>query len=251
VDPEAGIRANAVRTFFERGLIDQARAQAALAVSIAEKLGQPLALSLAHWRAGMLAVRLGDVARVAAHAERMGQVVATTCVIQGDGPSCYLRGWALARQGRPQEGIELIRDGLERHLRLGMIASSTEVMGYAVEALLLAGDVPGANRELAAAFARSRELDEHYYLPVLLVLQARAADAQGDAAGAGRWLRQAVDVARGQEAPGFELKAALALAAHSTATSGDREALRRVLESLPEGRDTQDAVRAGQLLSAM
>jgi hypothetical protein len=29
VDPETGIRANAVRTFFERGLIDQARAQSA------------------------------------------------------------------------------------------------------------------------------------------------------------------------------------------------------------------------------
>jgi DNA-binding winged helix-turn-helix (wHTH) protein/tetratricopeptide (TPR) repeat protein len=250
VDPEAGIRANAVRTFFERGLIDQARAQSAQAVSIAEKLGQPLALSLAHWRAGMLEVRLGDEARVAAHADRMAQVVATTCVIQGDGPSRYLRGWALARQGRPEEGFELIRDGLERHLRLGMVASSTEVMGYGVEALLLAGDLPGASRELAAAFARSRELDEHYYLPVLLLLQGQVADAQGDAAAAGRWLRQAVQVARDQQAQGFELKAALALAAHSTATRDDREALHTVLQSLPEGRDTRDAVRAAELLSA-
>jgi DNA-binding winged helix-turn-helix (wHTH) protein/tetratricopeptide (TPR) repeat protein len=244
VDPEAGIRANSVRTLYERGLFRQARAQNERALAIAESLGQPLAMSLAHWRAGMLEIRFGNPARVLEHANRIEAIVARTHVQQGDGPSRYLRGWVLAQQGQPREGLELIRDGLERHLRIGMIASSTEVIGYAAEALVLAQDWDAANRELAHAFTRARELDEHFYVTALLLLQARVASGQGDRAGAYRWLREAVRTAREQEAPGFELKAARALAAHPDATPDDHVALQTLIESLPEGLD--DAGSAGK-----
>jgi predicted ATPase len=248
VDPETGIRANAVRSLFECGLIDQAREQSRRAVEMSAALGQPLAQSLAHWRAGMLEVRLSNPAGVMAHAQQMEQIVARTAVQQGDGPSRYLRGWAMAQLGQAREGVELIRDGLARHLRIGMAASSTEVMGYCVEALILAGDLNGARHELTQAFARARESGEDYYLPVLLMLQARVSQGEGDEAGAFQHLQEAVRTARDQGAAGFELKAANALVAHAGSTADDRRALQTLLGSFVEGRDTHDYRRGMSLV---
>jgi DNA-binding winged helix-turn-helix (wHTH) protein/tetratricopeptide (TPR) repeat protein len=250
LDPEAGIRANSVRTLFDRGLIDQARHQARRAIDISDRIGAPLAQSLAHWRAGMLAVRLGDPDQVLQHADAIANVVAKTAVVQGDGPSRYLRGWALAQRGRAREGVALIRDGLDRHLRIGMIASSTEVMGYCVDALIAAADWEEAAKELDGAFARARELQELHYLPLLLLQRAHLSRAQGEEAGALGWLRDAVRTAREQEAPGLELKAALALVSHPACLSQDRAALGTLLEGLVEGRDTADYQRARALISA-
>jgi DNA-binding winged helix-turn-helix (wHTH) protein/tetratricopeptide (TPR) repeat protein len=249
IDPETGIRANAVRTLFERGLIDQARAQAARSITMAEALGQPLAQSLARWRAGMLEVRLGNPQNVIEHANAIETIVAKTCVVQGDGPSRYLRGWAMAQLGDPLTGLAHIRDGLARHLRIGMISSSTEVMGYAAEALVLAGDWDGANKELAETFARARDLDEHYYVPILLMLQARVASGQGDEKAAYRWLQEAVQLSRSQEARAFELKAACALAEHPASTGADKTALSDLLKTFTEGIDSKDVNRARSLVN--
>ena len=248
VDPECGIRANSVRALFQRGLFDEARRQSAQSIEMARELGQPLAQVLAHWRAGMLEVRLGRPERVIEHADRVAGVVGKTCIAQGDGPSRYLRGWAEARLGDPARGLANILDGLERHLRIGMIANSTEVMAYAAEAQVLARDFKGAARQLAEAFARSRDLDEQDYVPILLLLQARVADGQGDAAGALRWLREAVRIARAQQAQGFELKAAIALAEHPASDPADREALSALCAQLREGHDIPDMQRARQLI---
>jgi DNA-binding winged helix-turn-helix (wHTH) protein/tetratricopeptide (TPR) repeat protein len=248
VDPEVGIRANAVRTLFERGLYDQAREQARRSIAIAMEIGQPLAQVLARWRAAMLEVRLGNPDKVIEQADAIANVVGKTCVAQGDGPSRYLRGWAIAQQGQAREGIALIRDGLERHLRIGMIASSTEVISYGVDALIAAGDWESANKDLALAFTRAREMDEHYYLPVLLIQQSRVSQGQGDDTRAHHWLREAVRIAREQEAPGFELKAANALVSHPASTPDDRAALKSLLEGLTEGRDTADHRRGMSLI---
>jgi tetratricopeptide (TPR) repeat protein len=250
VDPEAGIRANAVRTLYERGLFDEARRQSDRAVAVADGLGQPLAQSLARWRAGMLEVRLGNPDKVIEHAAAIEEIVAKTSVSQADGPSRYLRGWAMAQQGDPRAGLEKIRDGLERHLRIGMISSCTEVMGYAADALLLARDWDGAAKELDAAFARARELDEQYYLPVLLILQARLAQGRGDAATAYRRLTEAVQLAHQQDAAGFELKAACARLEHPASNSADREALASLVATLGAAQDVPDLQLARRLLAS-
>jgi len=130
-----------------------------------------------------------------------------------------------------------------------MIASSTEVMGYAIEALVLAGDWDGAETELAAAFARARELDEHAYVPMMLLLQARVAQGRGDAAAAYGWIRKSADLSLAQEAPAFELKAACELVAHPHATPEDRQRLSALLDSLAEGPDVPDVIRGRSLIS--
>ncbi|HTX25054.1 MAG TPA: AAA family ATPase [Steroidobacteraceae bacterium] len=247
LDPEVGARANAVRTLFERGLFDRARAEAERAVNLAHQIGQPLTRSLAHWRAGMLAIRFEDPKGVLKHADAMREIVETTTVSQGDGAARYLRGWATARLGDPKGGLALIREGLERQLRIGAIANCTEVMGYAAEAMILARDWAGAEKELSKAFDRARELQEWVYSPMLMLLQARAAAGRGDSAVALHRLREAVETSRKQEAPGFELKVACTLVEHPDCTSKDRAALAALLKKLPEGHDAPDILRARAL----
>jgi len=158
-----------------------------------------------------------------------------------------LCGWVFVQRGDPQRGLEMIRDGLARHLAIGMIANCTEVMGYAAEALVIGGDLAEAERQLDEAFTRARELDEHTYEPMLLLTRALLAEKGGDHTAAERWLRESVRVAREQGAPGFELKGALALVDRADAKAGDRRALAELVGTFTEGGDVPDVVRARKL----
>jgi hypothetical protein len=114
--------------------------------------------------------------------------------------------------------------------------------------LLLAGEWAAADAELARAFARAKEIDEHCHAPILLLLRARVAGGQGDESAAAHWIREALRVAREQEATGFELKAAIALIEHPHHTREDREALAALLGTIDEGHDTRDFVLAMSLI---
>ena len=59
-------------------------------------------------------------------------------------------------------------------------------MGYAVEALVLAGDWDAAQHELDEVFRFADEHGERVYLPQLFLLEAAIARARGDSAAAPR-----------------------------------------------------------------
>jgi hypothetical protein len=131
-----------------------------------------------------------------------------------------------------------------------MIANSTEVMAYAAEALILAKDFEGASRQLAEAFARSRELDEQDFVPMLVLLEARVAEGTGDASAAYGWLGEAVRLARSQQADGLELKVSCARVEHPLSSTADRDELAALFGRLAEGHDIADMQRARRLLGA-
>ena len=79
---------------------------------------------------------------------------------QADGPAHWLLGWAQVQFGTPREGFQNIRTGYECHAKLGMYAGNTEVLGHATEALLVAGDLPEAERQLDEAFALAHRIQE-------------------------------------------------------------------------------------------
>ena len=60
------------------------------------------------------------------------------------------------------------------------------MLGYAAEALANAGDWAGARQELEAAMQCADAIGEREYLPQLLVLEARIADALGEREAGGR-----------------------------------------------------------------
>jgi hypothetical protein len=81
-----------------------------------------------------------------------------------------------------------------------MLAGTSEVLGYAAEALVLAQDWDGAREQLRRALDMSAHTAERAYLPQLHLLQARIDAAHGDEAAKQAALDAALQAAREQDA---------------------------------------------------
>ena len=230
------------------GFVEQGRARLEQAHARARLLGWPNTRLAAFWYEALFEVRLGDAERVAALADEMRALVDESALAQGRTACRWFRGWADARMGQPRDGYRRIREAYEDNTRLGMLAGGSEVLGYATEALVLAGDWDGAQHELEDALQVADTLGERVYLPQLFVMQAAIARARGDRAAADAAIRRAIAEARAQEAPWLELMALIELCDRHSATAKDRRALAALVDQLPEARDTAAVARARALL---
>jgi hypothetical protein len=230
------------------GLVQRGRALVQRAHARAAELRQPMTRLVAAWQEALLEVRLGSADRVVALADEMQALVDEFSLAHGQTACQWFRGWAEARKGRPQEGHRLIREAYEHSTRLGMRAGASEVLGYAAQALLLAGNVEGAQAQLQEALQIAGELGEGVYLPQLLLLQAAIARAEGRPEAGAASVRRAVAEARAQQAPWLELLALADLCAHHDASAAQRQALSELIDQLPEAASTEPVVRARSLL---
>jgi DNA-binding winged helix-turn-helix (wHTH) protein/tetratricopeptide (TPR) repeat protein len=231
------------------GLVAQARGRLQRAHARARSLGQPMSRLVAIWFDALCEVRLGAPERVAALADEMCALVDEFALAQGRAACRWFRGWADARMGNPREAYRRICEGYEENAQLGMLAGSSEVRGYAAEALLLAGDWDAAQEELDEALRFANAHEERIYLPQLLLIEAAIARARGQSAAARTSVRRAVAESRALEAPWLELIALLELCRSNSATSEDRDALAALVEQLPEAIDTAPVATARALLA--
>jgi hypothetical protein len=231
------------------GFVKQGRVQLQRAHARARLLGWPNTRLVALWFDALFEVRLGNAERVAALADEMRALVDESEVAQGRTARRWFRGWADARMGQPRDGYRRIREAYEDNTRVGMLAGGSEVLGYATEALVLAGDWDGAQRELEDALQVANTLGERVYLPQLFVMQAAIARARGDRAAADAAIRRAIAEARAQEAPWLELMALIELCDRHSATAKDRRALGALIDQLPEALNTPASGKARALLN--
>jgi ATP/maltotriose-dependent transcriptional regulator MalT len=204
---------------------------------------------VAIWFDALFEVRLGNAQRVAALADEMRALVEEFGLAHGRIGCRWFRGWADARLGEPRDGQRRIREAYEENTRLGMLAGGSEVLGYAAEASLLAGDLDAAQRQVDEALQVAKALEERVYLPQLFLIEAAIARARGEAAAARASVRRAVAEARAEEAPWLELMALLELCGHDGATAKERQALAALVDQLPEATDTTAVTRARALLA--
>ena len=230
------------------GLVGQAHDRLQQAHARAHLLGQPMARLVASWFDALVEVRLGNTVRVAALADEMRTLVEEFALAQGRTACRWFRGWADAHMGQPREGYHQIREAYEENIQLGMLAGATENMGYAAEALLLAGDWRAAQLQLEQALQFAKTYGERVYLPQLFLIEATIARARGDAGLAQTSVRRAVAEARAQEAPWLELIALVELCKSGDATTKDRRALAGLVEQLPQAADTTAVAAARALL---
>jgi DNA-binding winged helix-turn-helix (wHTH) protein/tetratricopeptide (TPR) repeat protein len=232
------------------GLVETGRAGLERTHQRARESRQPMARLVATWQEALFEVRLGNAQRVATLADEIDAVVEDNSIALGRTACRWWRGWAMARRGAALEGYRLIRQAYDEHVGLGMRAGASEVLGYAAEALLLGGDLPGAQAQLDEALWLAKELDEHVYLPQLFCLQAALDRALGRHDAGESWLRRAIQEARAQPAPWFEILALVELCEHYGAAAQDRLQLRTLLEELPQTEGTAAAAKARRLLGA-
>jgi tetratricopeptide (TPR) repeat protein len=234
--------------FVQRGLFERARAHAQRSRERARELRHPMTRLDATWRQALFEVRLGNAERVALLAEEMQALVDEFSLAQGRTACRWFRGWAQALSGAPVEGHRLIREAFEENTRLGMRSGGSEVLGYAAQALLLAGQPDAAQAELSEALQVADELAERVVLPQLWLLEAAIARAQGRADAGAASVRRAIEEARAREALWLELLALVDLCEHHEAAAAERSALAELVDRLPEAGDTVAVRRARTIL---
>ncbi len=249
-DPQVMLHGMLAIELVRSGLIKQGRTHMQQARTRAHTLRQPMTWLVATWQEVLIEVRLGSPMRVAALADDMQKLVDEYSLALGRTACRWWRGWADARNGAPRDGYRRIREAYEEHTGLGMRSGASEVLGYAAEALLLAGDYDAAQIELQEALRVGEELGERVYLPQLLLLEAAIVRAQGRPGAGSVAVRRAVEEARVQEAPWLELLALVELYEHHNATAEDHQALSTLIDQLPETDGTELVKRAHSLLQA-
>ena len=247
-DPETTVLAMLGFQLAHIGLIGEMRARLRQAYARARGLAQPMALIVTLWCDTLCEIRLGNADRVAALADEMHSLVEQYALVQAKAAAGWFHGWVQARRGKPLQGFRQIRAAYEENRALGMIAGSSETLGYAAEALLLHGDCSGADEQLRQALDIVNTYGERIYLPQLLLTEGSIARARGQDADAEASVRRAVTEARAQGALWLELLALTELCAGATAAGEDHRRLRAIVDELHEARSTIPLARAATLV---
>jgi predicted ATPase/DNA-binding winged helix-turn-helix (wHTH) protein len=174
-----------------------------------------------------------------------------------------LQGWALTEQGDVAEGIAQLREGLAAYRAIGAALGRPCFLGLLAQAYGRAGQSDQGLAVLDEALTTAHHTDERQYEAELYRLQgelllqgagrdhARLASAMTEAAH--RW-RQALDIARRQEAKPLELRAAVSLS-RLWQRQGQRTAARDLLAPIygwfTEGFETADLQEAKALLETL
>ncbi|WP_426142807.1 AAA family ATPase [Pseudomonas sp. DWP3-1-2] len=247
-DPQVMLHGMLAIELVRSGLVEQGRTHIRQARSRAQALRQPMTWLVAAWQEVLVEVRMGNHVRVAELADDMQTLVDEYSLALGRTACRWWHGWAAARSGAPLDGYRRIREAYEEHTRLGIHSGASEVLGYAAEALLLAGDCNAAQVELEQALQVGDALGERVYLPQLLLLEAAISRAQGRPDASRHAVQRAVAEARNQQAPWLELLALVELCEHHDAEAEDYLALTTLVDQSPETDGTELAKRARSLI---
>lgn len=247
-DPQVTVLAMLSLPLANVGSVRMTRERLQQAYARARRIAQPMALLVTMWYDALCEIRFGNVDRVAELADEMHSLVEKFALVQGKTACRWFRGWAQVRRGKPLEGFREIRAAYEENTALGMIAGSSETLGYAADALVLHGDWSGAEEQLRQAFEIVNTYGERIYLPQLLLTEGAIALARGRRADADASIRRAITEARAQRAHWLELLALTEICEHSTATVDDHRALGALVAQLSDGIDAPALAKARVLL---
>jgi predicted ATPase len=256
IDPHATGLSYLALLLWMLGYPDQARGAAGEAIRYAAELEHASTSNDVRYHAGaQLAALLGDCRAAEAHAHAVTAVAGEYRLQAWWGFGAVMRGWALARDGRLQEGLALARQGVAHNDALGTTWHGPRFVVLLADIHAQLGDLAEALRLIERAQAQVRRTGEGLW-------QADVHRAEGE-------LRQlagapgpdveacflaALAVARRQEAKSFELQAAAGLARLWRDQGRRAEAvdlLAPVYGWFTEGFDTPDLRDARELLGEL
>jgi predicted ATPase len=168
--------------------------------------------------------------------------------------AAFVDGWTAAAAGQVEEGIASIRDGVAVRRSAGQAVADHPGLCYYIDLLARTSHADEGLTVIENAFASSRDTETTYWdaelhrrKGVLLSLS----DGSGAEAEAETCFKQAIEIARGQSAKFFELRAAMDFA-RLWQSQGKRAEARDLLAPVygwfTEGSDTADLKDAKALL---
>lgn len=245
-----------MRGLWTLGYPDQALAIIQEALTWAQELGRPFVLVIIRNYAAVLHVLRGEGPQVQHEAEAVLALATEHGFPQWTAAGTLLRGWALAVQGRVEDGIELMRQGLTATRlagsevaqagRLTYLAQIYSKVGYAREGLELLNE---AQAIVHATGGRMYEAELHRLRGEILLRQSSDQSVEAETC-----FHQAHDIARRQEAKSWELRAAMSLVRlwqQQGKRDEARERLAPIYDWFTEGFDTGDLQEATYLLNEL
>jgi predicted ATPase len=166
-----------------------------------------------------------------------------------------LQGWALIREGKPAEGIVLVKAAL---LFVSRVAASSHPSDKAslAEVMALTGDLDNALLELDTAIAQIERpgWEERFFYAEALRLRGWVLSLKGELEGAEQNYLASLDWAGRQRAKMWELRTATSLARLWQSQGRRQEAyelLAPVYDWFTEGFDTKELLEAKALLDEL
>jgi predicted ATPase len=253
-DPGLYSRSGIVRTLWLLGYPDQAARRLAEALTVARQTADPGSLAFAL----TFPVYLNQFCREPAAAEARADACIAECqahgIVQERLWVSIVRGWALAQQGRVQEGLTEIHENLPK---LGVERGEVfrpYFLALLAESLGKAGQVEDGLTAIDDALNTVERTGERYYAAELHRLKGELLLERADAstiAAAENCFHEAITIAHQQHAKSLELRAAISLSKLYQKQGKPADAHRRLSDVygwFTEGFDTADLREARTLL---
>jgi class 3 adenylate cyclase/predicted ATPase/ribosomal protein L40E len=243
------------------GHSDQASKRMAEALALAHRQSHAFSLAVAL----LHALSVFDLRREWPALQQQAEAAIAVCREQGFASilaqATMWRGYALAQQGQTEEGIALMRGGLDAQLATGASLFRPLFLCFLAEACGTAGRFEEGLAAVAEAIAIMGKTDERYYEAELhrlngdLVLRRSGVEAEPSVqTEAEECFRKSIEIARQQEARSFELRAVTSLS-RLWKQQGKKEQARQMLAEIygwfSEGFDTKDLKEAKALIEQL
>jgi predicted ATPase len=256
VDAKVNCLSYAARTLWTLGYADRALERGNECIALARALAHPHTLAFAESAVGRLHRWRREARAARETAERLMALSTEHGFIFWLAVANILHGWAMAEQGRNQEAIAQIQEGLAALRAAGAEVERPENLSLLAEACTKTGRLDDGLSAVTEALAAADKHENRYYEAEthrlkgeLLLRQVHA-----DASEAQNCFHQAIDIARKQSAKSWELRATTSLA-RLLAKHGRRDEARTMLAEIygwfTEGFDTADLKDAKGLLDEL
>jgi class 3 adenylate cyclase/predicted ATPase len=268
-DPKVNCLSYASWTLCYLGYPDQARQRIDEALTVAKELSHPFSLAFALNCVAVLHQRLRDIQTVQERDETLLILPREQGFPLWLAQGTFRRGWVLVEQGRVEEGIGQMRQGLAAYRATGTELGRPVLLASLAEAHGKAGQAEEGVAVLAEALAVVDKTGECFYEAELyrlkgeLTLQVGSQKSKGKSqksltldsqSEAEAYFLKAIEIARKQQAKSLELRAATSLARlwqHQGKNAEAHKLLSDVYNWFTEGFATKDLQEAKALLAEL
>jgi predicted ATPase/transcriptional regulator with XRE-family HTH domain len=231
------------------GYPQQALERSQEGIALAERVAHPFSLAFALTFGAMVRLfrREPDSARATAEAGIAVSVDHGYPLFRG--MSTFIYGWALTEQGRLDDGMQQMRQGVTTVRATGALLGVPNYLALLAALCARTGQCDEAATLDEEALATLAQTGEGWFESYILLLHGETLLSCGAAKEeAATIFRRAVAAARRRHARSLELRALLTLNRLSLATEEEVEALGTLVATFTEGWDTLDLVEAHLLL---
>ncbi len=207
------------------GLFNEAEERIRAAVEMADSPGRVYGLANALTHAARLHQLRGEPDAVERGARHALALAAEQGFAYQAAVARMLLGWALAVREGDEEGLELLREGLEGHRSTGAEMDRPYFLALLAEASIASGELEAARSALMEALPSTGNERSFFYEPELHRLRGELELRSGQGLEvAERHFHVGLEVARRQQARSLELRAALSLAQAQQAAGRNADA---------------------------